>query len=354
MTQTDNIVAVDFADRRDPYIQARERVGDFLIRYALFESYASARAFGTPYPFVARQNILPGGAVAAAEHSHQNTALLFLIDGELPRGLNKNFRLRESNRVTWGNLKRLAPHIDFADYKAAHCRMDEPDVETLLAKLCPLDYALMITRPATPRNVPDGPCMLTHMHVKVERLTDMAIKEMAKSLGYIDQRLFERGEDHVDMLEAKFFEYYGFSFNASGRKGAAAMAAQLLASHRLRFNVFVSSSEDGRLTVLDEGPLVTQYMLIKLDAATTARFAAAVKDIGGLQAFGMVAADRPSVMLYRVRFRRAAAAQANFRGLRSDHSLQTPWLEIADEAILSSTTEPRLVVPFAWALHEED
>jgi len=353
MTQGDNIVAVDFADRRDAYVQARERVADFLIRHALFESYANARAYGTPYPFAARQNILPGGAVAAAEHSHQNTALIFLLDGELPRGLNKNFRLRESNRVTWGNLKRLAPHIDFTGYKAAHCRLDEADVEPLLAKLCPLDYALMITRPATPRNAPDGPCMLTHMHVKVERLTDMAIKEMAKSLGYIEQRLFERGEDHVDMLEAKFYEYYGFSFNASGRKGAAAMAAQLLASHRVRFNVFVSSAEDGRLTVLDEGPLVTQYMLIKLDAAATARFAAAVKDFGGLQAFGMVAADRPSVMLYRVRFRRAEAAQPHLKGPRSDQGLQAPWLEIADEAILSSRADPRLVVPFAWAMHED-
>jgi hypothetical protein len=237
--------------------------------------------------------------------------------------------------------------MDFTGYKAAHCRMDAAEVEGLLGKLCALDYALMITRPTTPKNEPDGPCVLTHMHVKVERLTDMAIKEMAKSLGYIDQRLFERGEDYVDALEAKFFEYYGFSFNASGRKGAAAMAAQLFAAHRLRFSVFVSSAEDGRLTVLDESPLITQYMLIKLDAEDAERFAEAAKDFGGAQAFG--AADRPRVLLYRVRFRRTQVAQPEARGLRSDRSLQAPWLEIADEAVLSPGADPRLAVSFAWA-----
>ena len=71
---------------------------------------------------------------------------------------------------------------------------------------------------------------LTHMHVKVERLTDTAIKELGKELGYVERRLFERGEDYVDALESKFFEYFGFSANAAGRKSAAAMAAQLLSA----------------------------------------------------------------------------------------------------------------------------
>ncbi|HYM33523.1 MAG TPA: hypothetical protein VEU47_19645 [Candidatus Cybelea sp.] len=349
MSQAENnIVPLDRGERSDPYLDAREAVVDFLIRHSLIESHASFQAHGRPYPFVLKNSVVPGGAVPAAEHTLLHTALIFLIDGELPRILNKHFRLRQSNRVTWGNLQRLAPHIDFTDYKAAHCRLDAPEVEHLLAKLCTLDYALMITRPPTPRGEPQGPCALTHMHVKVERMTDSAIKELGKSLGYIERRLFERGEDYVDALEAKFFEYHGFSYNASGRKGAAAMAAQLLASTRMRFSVFVVSQEDGRLTVLDDSPLVTQYMLIRLELPDLERFDRLTASHGGLKAFSAIAGGRSSTVLYRVRFRRSAAAQAD-GGARGDRSLAATWLEIADEAILSPSGTSRLVVPFDWA-----
>ena len=40
-------------------------------------------------------------------------------------------------------------------------------------------------------------------------LTDTAIKELGKELGYVERRLFERGEDYVEALENKFFEYFG-------------------------------------------------------------------------------------------------------------------------------------------------
>ena len=353
MPTSGTIIAFDPAERPDDYGDARTRLVDFLIRYTLIESYGRSKAEGKPYHFIDRGRLRPGGAAPSHEHSHQNTALIFLLDGELPTALNKHFRLRGSNRVTWRNLQRLAPHMDHSDYKAVHCLINNPENEALLAKLCALDYALMIERPESEKVERPEPCQLTHMHVKVERLTDNAIKDLGKRLGYIERHLFERGEDYVDALEAKYYEYFGFSYNASGRKSAAAIAAQLFGEHGLRFTVFVASQEDGRFTLLDDSALITQYLLVRFDAADRQRFLAEAGSGGSVKAYCIAEENGLPVMLYRVRFRRTRAARPVGEELRADYSLDTPWLEIADEAILAPPDVSRREIPFTWSRVEE-
>jgi hypothetical protein len=290
----------------DDYAAARARLEDVLLRHALLASYDSFAEARKPYPFTDPAHLLPivGHAV---EHSLQNTALVFLLDRTLPRKLANHFRLRGSNRATWANIKRLAPDLDLSDYKAQHCQVTDAAFGELFLKLAPLDYALLLERPEAEEERA-RPCQLTHLHVKVERLTDNAIKLLARQLGYIERRLFERGEDYVDALEAKFFEYYGFPPNASGRKSAAAMAAQLFAEHGLRFTVFVASQEDCRLSVLDDTDRITQYMLVKPDARTRTRLAAAAEPLGGLMRFAARSERNVPVFMLRVVFRRTAAA----------------------------------------------
>jgi len=346
MQRDGNVVRLETGEQRDAYQAARQRISDFLIRYALLESYQRSRADREAYRFVERHEVLPAAAPGSTERARQNTALIFLVDGELPRSLNKHFRLRASNRVTWQNLRRLAPHLDHSDYKASHCQLDALEFESLLRKLCTLDYALMIER-RPGKDEADALCQITHMHVKVERLTDIAIKELGRILGYIDRRLFERGEDYVDALEAKFFEYYGFTYTASGRKSAAAMAAQLLAESRLRFSVFVSSQEDARLTVLDDGPTISQTMLVRFAPQDLQQLEAQVP--GGIDRYIVDTADGMPVLLYQVRFHRTAAASISGGGLRQDRRLLSPWLEIADEAILDAAGSGAAALPVIWA-----
>lgn len=348
MTGAGNIVALEAADRRDPYGEARARLVDFLVHHALIESYEAARTEARPYPFIDRAHLRPGSAVPALEQRYQNTALIFLLDGTLPRSLNKHFRLRASNRVTWRNLQRLAPHLDLADYKSAHCQITNAESLALLAKLCQLDYALMIERPAGEKDDRPEPCLLTHMHVKVERLTDNAIRGLAKKLGYIERHLFERGEDYVEALETKYYEYFGFPYNASGRKSAAANAAQLFAEHGLRFTVFVASQEDGRFGLLDDSALVTHYLLVRFDAADVQRFTAEVGAAGAAKSYAVAEDEGAPVMLYRVRFRRTLAARPSIEP-RTDFALDAPWLEIADEAILAPPDVSRREIPYAWS-----
>ncbi len=344
----------------DPYLAARKRIIDFLLEYSLIDSFFSFEAHDKPYPFVSRSALLPGDAEPSKEHIYQNAAFIILLDGGLPHALNKHFRLRNSNRVTWRNIQRLAPNADISKYKAAHCRMDSPGATGLLHQLISLDYALLVDRgePQPSADEGDGsrksPCMISHMHVKVERLTDNAIKDLGKTLGYIDKRLFERGEDYVDALEAKFFEYYGFSAHASGRKSAAAMAAQLLGKHDTDFSVLVANQDDRRLTILDSSDHVTQYFLIRLEKEDIGRLeaSAAESDVADVSPYAIhtCSGGRP-IMLYRVRFRRAPAAHREKRKPK-DRLLKNSWLEIEDGIIVAP---PRLRqssglvnIPFMW------
>jgi len=351
MSDKSNIIPLPSLAQADHFLVNRARLTNQLLRHGLIDSFSRFISDGKPYPFVTASQLLPNLGPGWIEHRHQNTVLMFLIDGSLPRPLNKHFRLRTSNRVTWRNIQRLAPDLDLSDFKAAHCHLNDPGFEPLLNRLLALDYALLAQESAES----DG-MTLSHMHVKLERLTDTAIKELGKQLGYIDRRLFERGEDYVEALEGKFFEYFGFSANAAGRKSAAAMAAQLLSAHSQRFTVFVAGQEDCRLTILDQGPLIEQYLLIRPVGAALHRFqqAAMATGIQDLNDYALAGVDPASLndgtlpMLYRLRLERTAAAQAGVRQHR-DRDLLNPWLRIKDAAVLPRLDSKAPEIPFQWA-----
>ena len=328
----------------------RRRLIDLLLRHCLIESFYRFISNGKPYPFATAKQLLPGQGQGWMEHQDQNAVLMFIIDGNLPRPLNKHFRLRASNRVTWRNIQRLAPDLDLSDFKANHCRLDDAGFAQLLPRLISFDYALLAERQDV-----GGGMALSHMHVKVERLTDTAIKELGKKLGYVERRLFERGEDYVEALESKFFEYFGFSANAAGRKSAAAMAAQLLTAHGQRFLVFVAGQEDCRLTVLDESSEIEQYLLIRPTGAALKRLhlasaAAGVEDLSNYALTRLQDTEAPDTvfpMLYRLTLERTLAAQPGNRSHR-DRDLLKPWLWIKDAVVLPRPDSDGPEIPFRW------
>ncbi|SLN20889.1 hypothetical protein [Oceanibacterium hippocampi] len=324
----------------DHFLAAKARVTSRLIQHTLIESYDNFRRHGKPYPFPAPNQILPWEQQPAAEQRFQNTALVLLLDGQMPRSLNKHFRLRNSNRVTWSNIKRLASPVIVPHYKAEDASFDHDRADDLLARLSTLDYALMLDREIL-QGQPVGPARISHMHVKVERLTDNAIKQLGIELGYLERRLFERGEDFVEALETKFFEYHGFGPTASGRKGAAAMATQLLSAHLERFSVFVSSQEDCRLTVLDETSRIRQHMLL---AVPSERLAAIEQATGHSLAVASEPEDDLSIVVFRLELERTPEAFGRKGGV-IDHSLTSAWLRVAGEYLIDGNGE---AVPFSW------
>lgn len=347
---------LDAGDPADLFVVTRNRLIEFLLNYSLIESYFAFVRARKPYPFLARDAILPGSAVPRGEQRHQNTAFIILLDEPLPETLIKHFRLRRSNRVTAPNLRALCSDIVIDEIDGGQLDLSSDESDALLRKLLPIDYAILAER-ATPGGAPQ----LSHAHVKIERLTDNALRELGLDLGYVERRLFERGEDYADALEAKFYEYYGFPGNASGRKSAAAMAAQMLTKAGARFSILLANQDDCRITVLDDGPFITQYMLVRLDRDDTARLIRTARAFGatGAGPYTVIRDARDaSVVLYRVDFARAAPARGRQRS-DADRLLRQPWLEIVDEWIVkvpgAEHMEPDdeaadlpLFLPFAW------
>ena len=172
---------------------------------------------------------------------------------------------------------------------------------------------------------------LSHIHVKVERLTDNAVRLLARDLGYIRRTLNENGEAYAETLERKYFEYFGFAGNASGRKCAAAMAAQLLGAEETCFAVFAACQEDCRLTVLDDSDIITHHLLLRVTPGILSGL--------GAQNMGDYVIDNAGgnpVVYYRAQFRRTdhATALSPRAVTRPESSLSAPWLEIAKQNIL--------------------
>lgn len=342
----------------DLFLAARDRLVEFLLGYSLIESYFSFVRGRKPYPFMAKTAVIPGSAVARGEQRHQNTAFLILLDAPLPDALIKHFRLRKSNRITPQNLRQFSSDLVIDHIGPQDLDLSSPESDVLLRRLLPLDYAILAER-----SYPGGPLQLSNCHVKIERLTDNAIRELGLELGYVERRLFERGEDYVDALEAKYYEYYGFPGNASGRKSAAAMAAQMLAKAGARFTVLLANQDDCRITLLDDGAIITQYMLIRLDRDDTAQLLRSARAFGATDAspYTVVQDGRNApIVLYRVDFARAAPARGRIRS-DADRLLRQPWLEIVDEWILKvpageqdgeaeeTYADLPVALPFVWA-----
>lgn len=316
------------------YAAARERVLATLLRHTLIDSYAKFRAHRKSYPFGRLTDLAPGAVTSSLEKAHQNPALVLLLDGVLPKPLNKHFRLRRLNTVGWGNIERFAPEIELGDFRTQHAYVDAPEFPALLTRLAPLDFALMIQRdPEAGGPHARRPLRLTHMHVKVERLTDNAIRDLSRQLGYVDRRLYERGDDYVEALEAKFYEYFGFPPNASGRKAAAAIAAQLLARQGMRFCVFAGSQEDCRLVAIDESDVLRHHLLVRMPTNEVERLADHMGE--RMSSYRVSREGDQSVLLLAVEYRRTPAAIENAQRSRADRRLATPWLEITAEHVLA-------------------
>ncbi len=351
MSQPDNVVSLYDPKPLPSYAEAEAKVLQELVQYCLIESLENFQGHQREYPFISPDHLLPARSLHTREWQYQHPAFVVLLDNALPRALNKYFRLRNSNLVSWRNLLKVLPEAELEDFRLADCNVEAPEFNRMLKNLLPLDFALLIQSDdaASATNQPSAK-RLSHMHVKVERLTDIALKELGKELNYIKRSLFERGKDYVEALEAKFFEYFGFSAHASGRKSAAAMAAQLLMKYDTPFTVFAASQSDLRLTLLRNHHRIEQYFLISLSDRQVENLLADDRlhdwdDLSVYQVDHLESGER--IFIYRAEFERTAAALPASQPPR-DQGLQEAWLDYVDGHIVAPTID-RPPLPYDWA-----
>jgi len=104
---------------------------------------------------------------------------------------------------------------------------------------------------------------LTHFHVKIDWPIADAAEDLAKWLRYIQNNLYENGDEEARILQNKLFEYYGCYHSVGGRRTAGFVASQLLRRLDLISTVFVSSAESRSMIKYSERG-VSKFFLIKL------------------------------------------------------------------------------------------
>jgi len=236
--------------RRSYYELLRDELDQFLLQYALVDSYKNFLAHNTPYPFVEKRELKPRARIPGMEYDYQNAFLLIFVEDTIPTDHKKYIRFFDMNRTTKKNL--LHPEVLPLSVKfdTSHKYLESAHFFHFLKDLLPVDYALLIQR--DPASVLKNRYCLTHFHVRVDWPIANAAEDLAQILRYISKDIYEKGEKYAEDIQKKFFEYFGVPFMVGGRRTAAIVASQYLKRIPCITTVYAGSSESRALIRISE------------------------------------------------------------------------------------------------------
>lgn len=346
----------------DPYWATRDKVFQLLLQYTLIESYQKFVNKQAAYPFVTPAMVRPGAISATKEHALHNTCLITLLDAALPDKLRKHFRCRKGNQVSRENIADVAPDLPNLNfYNDLHKDASHEGFTSLLRMLLPLDYSLLIQNCGGP-DLASKKMELSNFHVRIERLTDNALRNLGIHLNFLERSLYEKGDEFIEMLEKKFFEYYNFYHNAGGRRAAAAHAAQLLFREKLPGTIFVGSQQDRRLTLLTTNGVsqqtrVEQFFFIKLEDEVYDAFLDFGKKNGidVKKNYLIQPGSKEGLVVLRAEYEHTTTGQPNPNDLlRDELEIHEKWVRLKEEAIIPLVSGQGDRIGFSFAYRGEE
>jgi hypothetical protein len=191
-----------------------------------------------------------------------NTFLVIFSEGVVSNNLKNYLRFFPENSVIKKNLAYLA---SYSLYNRFHLNMryfETPGFLDLAEELLKVDYALLIQPDSLLKK--KNRYSLTHFHVKVDWPIADAAEDLGKYLRYIQNNLYENGDETARILQNKLFEYYGCHHNVGGRRTAGLIAAQLLRRMETISTVYVSSSEARAMYKYNERG-VSKFFLMRME-----------------------------------------------------------------------------------------
>jgi hypothetical protein len=228
----------------------RDELDQFIMEYALVDSYRKFADSQMPYPFVERRELKPRARIPGIEHEKQNTFLVIFVEDTIPASYKKYIRFFNVNKTTKTNLLQAKAIPLPEDFDRNQKFIDAAPFFNFMRVLLPVDYALLVQR--DPASRLKDRYSLSHFHVRVDWPITEAAEDLAQSLRYISKDLYEKGDKYAEILQKKFFEYYGMPFMVGGRRTAAIVAAQYLKRIPCISTVYVSSSETRALIRISE------------------------------------------------------------------------------------------------------
>ena len=258
--------------RRSYYELLRDEMDQFIVEYALIDSYHKFLERDVPYPFVEKRELKPRALLPDVEYEPQNAFLVIFIEDSIPAAHKKYIRFFDANRTTKTNLTRSRYLPLDKSFDRFQKYLESAHFFNFLKVLLPMDYALLIQR--DPASQTRNRYSLSHFHVRIDWPIADAAESLARNLRYISKDLYEKGDKYAEDIQKKFFEYYGLPVMVGGRRTAAIVAAQYLKRISCINTVYAGSSESRALIRISERG-VSKLVLVKYTPDETARIAEA-------------------------------------------------------------------------------
>jgi hypothetical protein len=247
--------------RRSYYELLRDELDQYLLKYALIDSYANFTTHKEAYPFVEKRELKPRARIPDLEYDCQNAFLVIFVEDSLPSSNKKFIRFYDLNRTTKRNLLRSKSLRLSRSFDRSIKFADAVHFDEFLYSLLPVDYALLIQR--QPASHGKERYSLSHFHVRIDWPIAEAAEDLSHDLRYVSKDLYEKGDKYAEDLQKKFFDYYCLPPMAGGRRTAAIVAAQYLRKIGCMATVYAASSESRALFRINENT-ITKQVLIKM------------------------------------------------------------------------------------------
>ncbi len=248
--------------RRSYYELLRDELDQFILEYALIDSYKNFVGKDIPYPFVEKRELKPRAIIPDVEYGPQNAFLVIFLEDTIPSTHKKYIRFFDVNRTIKTNLLRSKTVPLSNRFERYQKYLESAHFFNFLKILLPVDYALLIQRDPTSQT--RHRYSLSHFHVRVDWPIADAAEDLARNLRYISKDLYEKGDKYAEDIQKKFFEYYGLPVTVGGRRTAAIVAAQYLKRIHCITTVYAGSSESRALLRLSERG-VTKSVLMRFN-----------------------------------------------------------------------------------------
>ena len=248
--------------RRSYYELLRDELDQFMLQYALIDSYSNFCCRDKKYPFVERRELKPRARIPDVEYECQNAFIVMFVEDTIPDTYKKYIRFFDVNKTTKTNLLRSKTLPLERTFDRTQKYLESVHFLNFLKILLPVDYALLIQR--DPASRARSRYALSHFHVRVDWPIADAAEDLARNLRYISKDLYEKGDKYAEDIQKKFFEYYGLPVMAGGRRTAAIVAAQYMKQIPCITTVYAGSSESRALFRISERG-VSRSILMKFN-----------------------------------------------------------------------------------------
>jgi hypothetical protein len=247
--------------RRSLYEVLRDALETRLIKISLIDSFYNYQKSGVDYVFLDKSDLKPKAKKIEKESQLFNTFIVIFCEGSIGTELRNHIRFFPENKLIKKNLEYLASFPLYKNFRQNLRYFEKPRFLDLVQDFLKIDYALLIQQEPTTKQ--KNRYALTHFHVKIDWPIADAAESLAKWLRYIQNNMYENGEQEARTLQNKLFEYYGCHHSVGGRRTAGLITAQLLRKLNLISTVFVSSAESRSMVKYSERG-VSKFFLIQL------------------------------------------------------------------------------------------